>query len=433
MFKYLQNKFNKLFFLLKNNKITYKNLFTRIKNILIESDVNFNVTKNFINSIKKKYKKKSKLIHSNELLINIIYEKLIKLMGGEKSYLNFSKKITIILIIGLQGSGKTSFSGKLAFFLKNQNKNPLLVSVDFNRPAAINQLKLIGKQIKIPVFFLKKKKDPFFILKKSLKFCKKKKHDILIIDTAGSLSINQTMMNEIKNIYNFINPTETLFVIDSMIGQDSINSAKYFFNYINYTGIVLTKLDSNTRGGIALTICSIINVPIKFICTGEKMEDINLFYPDRMADRILGRGDFISLIEKAEKNFDKKKTKQIYEKIKKNQFNIEDFLNQIKEIKKFGNIQDILSFIPNIENINIEKKPFQIIESIIFSMTPNERKNPNIINISRKKRIAKGSGSSIEEVNNFLKKFSKIKDTIKIIKNFSDQNTLIQNFFKKNK
>ncbi|WGH26334.1 MAG: signal recognition particle protein [Candidatus Bostrichicola ureolyticus] len=428
MFNILQKKLNKAFELLKGKKIINEenitNTLKEIHNALIYADVNYHIAKDFIKKIKNKVIYSTNIIDYRTYLIKIVYNELTNLMGGNNVDINLLENPNIILIVGLQGSGKTTFSVKLARFLKiKKHKNPLLVAADVYRPAAINQINILGTKVNVPVFSIKNNKDPVDIIIKSIEQAKVNNNNVIIIDTAGRLSVNKFMMNEIKNIYNSIKPTDTLFIIDAMIGQDAINIAKSFNNEINFDGVVLTKLDSDARGGAALTVCSVINKPIKFISTGENMESISVFYPNRMASRILGMGDIVSLVEKVKEQFDETQVKNIQEKIEQSTFNFNDFLEHIKKIKKMGNIKDIIEMIPGTTtNINIEN--FSKIEAIIYSMTPMERQKPLILNKSRKIRIAKGSGTSIEDINNIISKFSYISNMLKPMKNISIKDAL---------
>lgn len=436
MFDSLHNRLNKAFHILKGHgKISEINIAETLKEVrraLIHADVNFKVANNFINVVKEKSLGKN-VIHSinpNQLIIKIIHDELVNLMGRYSFDIDLNKKTNIILIIGLQGSGKTTFAAKIASFIrKKKEKESLLVAADIYRPAAIDQLILLGNKINIPVFNIKNSNNSIDISKKSLEYAKIENKNVIIIDTAGRLSIDKIMMNEIQNIYSEINPTETLFVVDSMTGQDAINTAKDFYNIIQYDGIVLTKMDGDTKGGVALTISSIIPKPIKFISFGEKIDSIEIFHPERMAKRILGMGDVVSLVERAQEQFDEKELKNIYKKISKNQFGYDDLLKQIHQIKKMGNIKDLVAMIPGMYNIskNISDQNndiFNKIESIIHSMTPYERKNPKILSNSRKLRISKGSGISIEEINKNIKQFSKIRDMMKLFQNSEGKNFL---------
>ncbi|MDH3003894.1 MAG: signal recognition particle protein [Flavobacteriia bacterium] len=437
MFNIFKKKINKAFELFNVQNDITKTL-KEIHNALISADVNYHIAKDLIEKIKNKVTN-TKINHKN-YLIKIVYDELTNLMGGNNVDINLSEDPNIILIVGLQGSGKTTFSVKLAKFLKiKKNKNPLLVAADISRPSAINQINILGTKVNIPVFSIKDNKNTVDIISQSLENAKVNNNNVIIIDTAGRLSVNKFMMNEIKNIYHSIIPTETLFIIDAMMGQDAINIAKSFNNEINFDGVVLTKLDSDTRGGSALTVCSVINKPIKFISYGEKMEAISVFYPNRMASRILGMGDIVSLVEKVKDQFDETQIQDIQEKIEKSKFNFNDFLEHIKKIKKMGNIKDIIEMMPmgfgvGLDLDNIENNFFKKIEAIINSMTPIERKKPLIIEESRKIRIAKGSGTSIEDINNIMDKFLYFSNMLKHMKNLSikDALSIIKSKIKKN-
>ncbi|XCI75407.1 MAG: signal recognition particle protein [Flavobacteriales bacterium] len=426
MFDDLQYKLNKALHVLKGRrKITDINVAETLKEIrraLIDADVSFKIAKDFTNTVKEKAlgQKVITAINPSQLMIKIVHDELTTLMGGENVDINFSANPTIILIAGLQGSGKTTFSAKLAQLLKNKRqKRPLLVAADIYRPAAIYQLKVLGAQIDVPVFALEANQDPIDIAQKAIIQAKIQKNNTVIIDTAGRLAVDETMMDEIKRIYQFINPTETLFVVDAMTGQDVINTAKAFHDALHFDGLVLTKLDGDTRGGAALTIRSVVKKPIKFISTGEKIEALDVFHPERMADRILGMGDVVSLVERAQEQFDEKETRKIHKKIANSQFGFDDFLKQIQQIKKMGSMKDLFGMMPGIgkmiKNIDIEDDTFKQTEAIIYSMTPYERRNPKIIDTSRRKRIAKGSGIPDGEVNRLLKQFSEMSTMMKRI------------------
>lgn len=442
MFKNLQKKIDKSLQILKgNNKITEINIANSLKEIskaLIDADVNYKIAKNFIKKVKEKSVGRQVITSLNprQLMIKIVYDELVLLMGGKSKEINISKtkNPSIILICGLQGSGKTTFSAKLALFLKKKNYYPLLVAADIYRPAAVDQLKILVEKIDIPVFS-KKTSNILDILDQSILYASKKKRNVIIIDTAGRLSIDKVMMNEIKNIYKYSNPDETLFVVDSMTGQDAINTAECFSNVLNFNGIVMTKLDGDSRGGAAITISSLIGKPIKFISNGERIEDIEVFHPDRIANRILGMGDVVSLVEKVQEQFDEKRTKNIYNKISKDRFNFEDLLEQFKQVRKIGSIKNIVSMIPGMEKffgiLNDKEDSFKEIETIILSMTPYERKNPKILNnISRRKRISVGSGISLNHIDSFLKKFYSMNKIMKKI-NTSSRQDLIKDFLSK--
>ena len=396
----------------------------------------FHVLKEFTQRVKEKSLGKNVLtdLRPGQLMVKIVKDELTKLMGGQHEGINLSDTPSIILLSGLQGSGKTTFGGKLANYLKKKKgKNPLLVACDVYRPAAIDQLKLLGEQIKVEVYTEEGNKDPVLISKNSLKFAKQNKNNVIIIDTAGRLAIDEILMKEIGNIKNAINPSEILFVVDSMTGQDAVNTAKAFNDLLDFNGVVLTKLDGDTRGGAALTIKSIVNKPIKFIGNGEKLDAIDIFYPERMADRILGMGDVVSLVERAQDVYDEKKARELSKKIAKNKFGFDDFLNQINQIKKMGNIKDTVSMIPGMgqmKDVDIDNDSFKHIEALIQSMTPKERSNPKIIDHNRKKRIAKGAGRDIQEINSLLKQFEQMSKMMKMVQSggASKLMNMMQNF-----
>jgi len=426
MFQSLQEKLDKALHTLKGKgQITEINVAETIKEIrraLVDADVSYKVAKDFTTTVKDKAIGQNVItsLNPNQLMVKIVHDELAKLMGGESSELNLSENPTIILIAGLQGSGKTTFSGKLANYLKKKKgKNPILVAGDVYRPAAIDQLKVLGEQIGVPVYAEEENKNPVQIAQNAIQKAKEGKHNVIIIDTAGRLAIDEAMMNEIRQVHQTVKPTETLFVVDSMTGQDAVNTAKAFNDVLDYDGVILTKLDGDTRGGAALTIKTVVDKPIKFISTGEKMEALDIFYPERMADRILGMGDVVSLVERAQEQFDEEEARRLHKKIAKNQFDFDDFLKQIQQIKKMGNMKDLLGMVPGmgkaIKNIDIDDDAFKGVEAIIKSMTPHERKNPQLIDKSRKNRIAKGSGTSIQEVNQLLKQFSEMGKMMKFM------------------
>ncbi|WP_185858114.1 signal recognition particle protein [Blattabacterium cuenoti] len=430
MFEHLQNKLSKALHILKGNSaITEINIASSLKEIgraLIDADVNYKIVRSFIQKIQKKSigQKVITSLNPRQLITKIVYDELVCLMGGKNIEINISKNPSIILICGLQGSGKTSFSSKLAFFLRKKNQNPLLVAADIHRPAAIDQLKLISDQVNIPVFSLKESKDVIEIVSQSILYASKKKKNVIIIDTAGRLSIDKIMMEEIKKINEYSKPDEVLFIVDAMTGQDAINTAQYFSKELNFNGIVITKLDGDSRGGVAITMSSVVKKPIKFITNGEKIEDLEIFHPDRIANRILGMGDIVSLVEKVQEQFDEKRTKKIYQKISKNRFDFNDLLEQIQQIKKIGNIKNIISMIPGIDKFfsfsGNQKDSIKKIESIIYSMTPYERSHPKIlIDIKRKKRISKGSGVILSHIDLFLKQFYDMNKIMKKIHDYS--------------
>ncbi len=415
-------------------KITESNIsdtLREIRLVLLDADVNYKVVKQFIEDVKEKALGKDVLISvtPGQLITKIIYDELTKLMGGMRSELVLNASgPTVILMVGLQGSGKTTFSAKLAKYLTDKKRKALLVAADIYRPAAIDQLKLLGKQIDVPVFSIDGLKDAVTIAKDSMNFAKENNLDTIIIDTAGRLHIDENLMDEISAIKNAVNPTEILFVVDSMTGQDAVNSAKAFHEKVDFSGIVLTKLDGDSRGGCALSIRAVVNKPVKFTSSGEKLDSIEIFYPERLASRILGRGDVISLVEKAQEQFDSKEAEDLEKKILSNKFDLDDFLKQIKMIKKMGSLKSILGMIPGlgsqIRNADIDEKHLVKVESIIQSMTVTERKNPRILNGSRRKRISLGSGNSIQEVNRLIKQFEEMQKMMKV---FTNKNN-IRNF-----
>ena len=440
MFNNLTEKLNSAFHVLKGHgKITEINVAETLKEVrraLLDADVSFKIAKEFTQRVKEKSLGKNVLtdLRPGQLMVKIVKDELTKLMGGEHEGINLSDTPSIILLSGLQGSGKTTFGGKLANYLKKKKgKNPLLVACDVYRPAAIDQLKLLGEQIKVEVYTEEGNKDPVLISKNSLKFAKQNKNNVIIIDTAGRLAIDEILMKEIGNIKNATNPSEILFVVDSMTGQDAVNTAKAFNDLLDFNGVVLTKLDGDTRGGAALTIKSIVNKPIKFIGNGEKLDAIDIFYPERMADRILGMGDVVSLVERAQDVYDEKKARELSKKIAKNKFGFDDFLNQINQIKKMGNIKDTVSMIPGMgqmKDVDIDNDSFKHIEALIHSMTPKERSNPKIIDHNRKKRIAKGAGRDIQEINSLLKQFEQMSKMMKMVQSggASKLMNMMQNF-----
>ena len=440
MFNNLTEKLNSAFHVLKGHgKITEINVAETLKEVrraLLDADVSFKIAKEFTQRVKEKSLGKNVLtdLRPGQLMVKIVKDELTKLMGGEHEGINLSDTPSIILLSGLQGSGKTTFGGKLANYLKKKKgKNPLLVACDVYRPAAIDQLKLLGEQIKVEVYTEEGNKDPVLISKNSLKYAKQNKNNVIIIDTAGRLAIDEILMKEIGNIKNATNPSEILFVVDSMTGQDAVNTAKAFNDLLDFNGVVLTKLDGDTRGGAALTIKSIVNKPIKFIGNGEKLDAIDIFYPERMADRILGMGDVVSLVERAQDVYDEKKARELSKKIAKNKFGFDDFLNQINQIKKMGNIKDTVSMIPGMgqmKDVDIDNDSFKHIEALIQSMTPKERSNPKIIDHNRKKRIAKGAGRNIQEINSLLKQFEQMSKMMKMVQSggASKLMNMMQNF-----
>jgi signal recognition particle subunit SRP54 len=406
-------------------KITESNIsdtLREIKLVLLDADVNYKVVKNFIEDIKVKALGKEVLasVTPGQLLTKIIFDELTELMGSKNKDLTFNPNgITVILLVGLQGSGKTTFSAKLAKMLKEKNRTVLLVAADIYRPAAIEQLKILGGQINVPVFSIDDSKDAVKIAVESINFAKENKLNTVIIDTAGRLHVNEELMNEIQQIKEKVNPYETLFVVDSMTGQDAVNSAKSFHDRINFDGIVLTKLDGDARGGCALSIKAVVEKPIKFVSLGEKLDSIEPFYPDRLASRILGKGDIISLVEKAQQQFDEREVEDLEKKLLQNKFDFDDFLKQVKMIKKMGSLKSLLGMVPGLssqlKNIDVDDKQLVKVESIIFSMTKTERKNPKILNGSRRMRIARGSGNSIQDVNRLIKQFSEMQKMMKMM------------------
>ncbi len=426
MFQNLQDKLDKALHTLKGKgQITEINVAETVKEVrraLVDADVSFKVAKDFTNVVKEKALGENVITSLNpgQLMVKIVHDELAKLMGGEVTELNIDDNPTIILIAGLQGSGKTTFSGKLANFLKTKkNKKVLLVAGDVYRPAAINQLQVLGEQIGVDVYADLENKNPVEIAQAAIAQAKQNGNNVIIVDTAGRLAIDEQMMDEIRRVHQTVNPTETLFVVDSMTGQDAVNTAKAFNDVLNYNGVVLTKLDGDTRGGAALTIRTVVDKPIKFISTGEKMEALDVFYPERMADRILGMGDVVSLVERAQEQFDEEEAKRLQKKIAKNSFDFDDFLKQIQQIKKMGNMKDLVGMIPGagkaMKDVEIDDNAFKGVEAIIHSMTKKERQNPNMIDNSRKKRIAAGSGTSLQEVNQLLKQFSEMGKMMKFM------------------
>ena len=426
MFDNLSDKLEKAFQILKGHgKITDINVAKTLKEVrraLLAADVNYKIAKEFTDKVKNKALGQNVLtsLKPGQLMIKIVKDELSLLMGSKSSELDISKKLSIILICGLQGSGKTTFSVKLAKFLKSKSsKNPLLVACDVYRPAAIEQLEVLSKQIDIPVFKNLDEKNPVIIATQAIDFAKKNKNDLIIIDTAGRLAIDELMMEEISNIHKAVKPNETLFVVDSMTGQDAVNTAKSFNDLLNFEGVVLTKLDGDTRGGAALSIKYVVDKPIKFIATGEKIDAIDIFHPERMADRILGMGDVISLVERAQDQFDLDQARKINKKIAKNKFGFDDFLNQIKQVQKMGSMKDLVGMIPGANKMigdqEIDDDAFKFIEVIIGSMTSKERTQPDILDQSRRKRIANGSGRDISEVNQLIKQFNQMSKMMKMM------------------
>lgn len=426
MFENLSDRLERSFKILKGEgKITEINVAETLKDVrraLLDADVNYKVAKTFTDTVKKKALGMNVLtaVKPSQLMVKIVHDELAELMGGEAAELNLNGRPSIILMSGLQGSGKTTFSGKLANMLKTkQHKNPLLVACDVYRPAAIEQLKVVGEQVGVPVYSEPESKDVVSIANNAIREAKAKSYDVVIVDTAGRLAVDEEMMNEIETLKKAINPNETLFVVDSMTGQDAVNTAKEFNDRLDFDGVVLTKLDGDTRGGAALSIRTVVTKPIKFVGTGEKMEAIDVFHPSRMADRILGMGDIVSLVERAQEQFDEEEARRLQKKIQKNKFDFNDFLGQIEQIKKMGNLKDLAAMIPGvgkaIKDVDIDDNAFKGIEAIIKSMTPKERTNPEILNQSRRMRIAKGSGTNIQEVNRLIKQFDQTRKMMKMV------------------
>ena len=426
MFENLSERIERSLKILKGEgRITEVNVAETLKDVrkaLLDADVNYKVAKTFTDTVKNKAIGQNELtsIHPSQLMVKIVHDELTALMGGETAEINYEGRPAVILMSGLQGSGKTTFSSKLANYLKKKkNRNPLLVACDVYRPAAIDQLKVLGESIGVPVYSEPESKNPVEIAQNAIKEAKAKNYNLVIIDTADRLAVDEAMMQEIAAIKEAINPEEILFVVDSMTGQDAVNTAKEFNDRLDFTGVVLTKLDGDTRGGAALSIRTVVNKPIKFIGTGEKLEAIDQFHPSRMADRILGMGDVVSLVERAQEQFDEEQAKKLQRKLVRNQFDFDDFLAQIEQIKKMGNIKELIGMIPGVGNsikdMDIDDNAFKSVEAIIRSMTPQERANPDIINNSRKERIARGSGTTIQEVNRLMKQFEQIRKTMKSV------------------
>ncbi len=426
MFNNLSDKLDKALHVLKGHgSITEVNVAETLKEVrraLLDADVNFKTAKEFTNRVKEKALGQDVLttLQPGQLMVKIVKDELTQLMGGDTVGITLKSSPSVILMSGLQGSGKTTFSGKLANFLKSKKtKKPLLVACDVYRPAAINQLHVVGEQIKVDVYSEEGNMDPVAIATNAIAYAKQHGHNVVIVDTAGRLAVDQEMMTEIANVHKAITPDETLFVVDSMTGQDAVNTAKAFNDILNFDGVVLTKLDGDTRGGAAISIKSVVNKPIKFIGTGEKMDAIDVFHPARMADRILGMGDVVSLVERAQEQFDEEEARKLQKKIAKNQFGFDDFIKQIQQVKKMGSMKDLIGMIPGagkaLKDVDIDDDAFKGIEAIIHSMTPEERSSPSVINGSRKKRIAKGSGTSVQEVNQLMKQFDQMSKMMKMM------------------
>ncbi|MBK9223763.1 MAG: signal recognition particle protein [Flavobacterium sp.] len=434
MFTNLSDKLDKAFHILKGHgKITEVNVADTLKEVrraLLDADVNFKIAKEFTTKVKEKAIGENVLttLQPGQLLVKIVKDELTELMGGDVSGINLSGNPTVILMSGLQGSGKTTFSGKLANFLKTKKNKNLLVACDVYRPAAINQLHIVGDQIGVEVYSELGNNNPVEIALNAVKYAKEKGYNVVIVDTAGRLAVDEEMMTEIANVHKAIQPQETLFVVDSMTGQDAVNTAKAFNDRLNFDGVILTKLDGDTRGGAALSIKSVVDKPIKFVGTGEKMEAIDVFYPSRMAERILGMGDVISLVERAQEQFNEEEARKIQKKIAKNEFGFDDFLTQIQQVKKMGNMKDLVGMIPGaskaMKDVEIEDDAFKHIEAIIYSMTPKERSKPSIIDVKRKTRIAKGSGRKIEEVNQLMKQFDQMSKMMKMMQGPGGKNMM---------
>lgn len=436
MFDSLTEKLERSFKILRGQgSITEINVAETLKEVrraLLDADVHYKIAKSFTDSIKEKAlgQKILSAVQPGQVMVKIVHDELAVLMGSSNVDINIKGNPAIILVAGLQGSGKTTFAAKLALHLKNKRgKNPLLIAGDVYRPAAIEQLQVLGEQISVPVYTEEGNKDPVKLSKDGIKEAKKTGNDLVIIDTAGRLAIDEQMMDEIASIKKNVNPTEILFVVDAMTGQDAVNTAKEFNERLNYEGVVLTKLDGDTRGGAALSIRSIVDKPIKFISSGEKVEALELFHPARMADRILGMGDIVSLVEKAQEQFDAEEAKKLQRKIAKNQFNFNDFIKQIHQIKKMGNVKDLASMIPGVgkamKNLDLDDDAFESIEAIIYSMTPEERENPSVLNGSRKKRIAAGSGTDVQDINRLLKQFDETRKMMRMVQSGKNLNRMM--------
>jgi signal recognition particle subunit SRP54 len=428
MFEQLSERFDRAFKLVKGqHKITELNVAESMKEVrraLLDADVNFKIAKDFTDTVRQKALGREVLtsVSPGQLMVKVVHEELTALMGGAATDINLKDSPSIILMSGLQGSGKTTFSGKLAKFIKTKKgRQPFLIACDVYRPAAIEQLHVLGEQLGIPVYSDKESKDPVAIAKAGIAEAKRQGCNVVIVDTAGRLSVDEVMMDEIARLKSALNPSEVLFVVDAMTGQDAVNTAKAFNDRLNFDGVVLTKLDGDTRGGAALSIRAVVNKPIKFVGTGEKMDALDVFYPERMADRVLGMGDIVSLVEKAQEQFDEAEAEKLRKKIEKNQFDFEDFLSQIRQIKKMGNLKDLMGMIPGagkmLKKVDIDDDAFKGTEAIILSMTAEERRRPHVINGPRRIRIAKGSGTSVQEVNKLLKQFDDMRKMMKMMGN----------------
>lgn len=438
MFENLSDKLERAFKVLKGHgqvsEINVAETMKEVRKALLDADVHYKIAKQFTDTVKEKALGQNVLnaISPGQLLIKITHDELTKLMGEQHQEINLQGTPAIILVAGLQGSGKTTFSSKLAYHLKNKKgKSPLLIAGDVYRPAAIDQLNVMGESIGVPVFSDKESKNPIDIVKRGLSEARSSAKNVVIIDTAGRLAIDEKMMDEIEQIKKTVSPSETLFVVDAMTGQDAVNTAKAFNDRLNFDGVVLTKLDGDTRGGAALSIRSVVDKPIKFVGTGEKPEALDVFHPSRMADRILGKGDVVTLVEKAQEQFDEEKARKLQKKIARNQFDFNDFIDQIQQIKKMGNMKDLIGMVPGmgkaVKNMDIDDDAFKYIEAIIHSMTPEERTSPSVINGSRRKRIAEGSGTSVEEVNKLLKQFAETSKVMKLMGNKQNMAKMMRN------
>ena len=426
MFENLADKFERAFKVLKGqgqiSEINVAETLKEVRRALLDADVNFKTAKEFTTKVKEKAIGRNVLtaISPGQLMTKICHEELVELMGGNEKEISYQGNPGVILMAGLQGSGKTTFSGKLANYLKTKKgKNPLLVACDVYRPAAIDQLHVLGEQLGIDVYSNKDEKNPVNIAKDALIYARSKGYNVIIIDTAGRLAVDDQMMNEIEQVKLAIKPTEILFVVDAMTGQDAVNTAKAFNDKLNFDGVVLTKLDGDTRGGAAISIKAIVDKPIKFVGTGEKMDALDVFYPARMADRILGMGDIVSLVERAQDQFSEEESRKLQKRIMKDQFDLNDFLSQLQQVKKMGNVKDLMGMVPGLgkamKDVDIQDDAFKYLEAVIYSMTPNERANPNLLNAQRKNRIANGSGRNIQEVNKLLKQFEETKKMMKML------------------
>ncbi len=435
MFSSLSEKLDKALHTLKGHgKISEINVAETLKEVrraLLDADVNFKIAKDFTTKVKEKAIGQDVLttLQPGQLLVKLVKDELTELMGGDVAGINLSGNPTVILMSGLQGSGKTTFSGKLANFLKTKkNKKPLLVACDVYRPAAINQLHIVGDSIGVEVYSELGNNNPVEIATNAVKYAKEKGFNVVIVDTAGRLAVDTEMMDEISRVHKAIQPQETLFVVDAMTGQDAVNTAKAFNDILNFDGVILTKLDGDTRGGAAISIKSVVNKPIKFVGTGEKMDAIDIFYPDRMAERILGMGDVVSLVERAQEQFDEAEARKLQKKIAKNEFGFDDFLSQIQQVKKMGNMKDLVGMIPGaskaMKDVEIQDDAFKHIEAIIYSMTPKERSKPTLIDVKRKARIAKGSGRKVEEVNQLMKQFDQMSKMMKMMQGPGGKNMM---------